>query len=247
MPKLQGKSCIVTGASSGIGRAIARGFAAEGASLVLADCSEGPLRAVAAELGAVAVSTDVSQPAEVQRLVERALQAFGRLDVLVNNAGIEGEQAPTADCSLENFDRVLAVNLKGTFLGMKFAIPAMLKAGGGSIVNVASVAALVGFANIPAYCASKGGVLQLTRTAALEYATRNVRVNAVCPGVIATPMVERFIGSDPARRAAFEALEPVRRFGTPEEIAQLVLFLASADASFCTGAPFIADGGLVAA
>jgi NAD(P)-dependent dehydrogenase (short-subunit alcohol dehydrogenase family) len=133
------------------------------------------------------------------------------------------------------------------FLGMKYAIPEMLKNGGGSIINNASVAGVVGFQNIPAYCASKGGVIQLTKTAALEYAKQGIRVNAICPGVILTPMVERFLGGNEEAQKAFEALEPVGRFGRPEEVAQLALFLASEDSSFCTGAPFVVDGGLVAA
>jgi NAD(P)-dependent dehydrogenase (short-subunit alcohol dehydrogenase family) len=174
------------------------------------------------------------------------VESYGRLDVLFNNAGVEGEQAPTADCTLENFDRVIAINLRGVFLGMKYGIAAMLKAGGGSIINNASVAGLVGFAGIPAYSASKGGVIQLTKTAALEYAKERVRVNVICPGVIWTPMVERFTSAGEEARRAMEAMEPVGRFGTAEEVARLALFLAGEDSSFCTGAPFVVDGGFVA-
>jgi NAD(P)-dependent dehydrogenase (short-subunit alcohol dehydrogenase family) len=170
----------------------------------------------------------------------------GRLDVLFNNAGIEGEQAPTADTTLDNWDRVIGINLRGVFLGCKYGIEAMLRTGGGAIVNNASVAGLVGFAGIPAYCAAKGGVVQLTRTAALEYATRGVRVNCLCPGVIDTPMVQRFTRDDAKARAQMEMLEPVGRMGTPREVAELALFLASDRSSFVTGAVIPVDGGFVA-
>ena len=141
---------------------------------------------------------------------------------------------------------MIGINLKGVFLGMKYAIPAMIRSGGGSIINAASVAGLVGFQNIPAYCASKGGVIQLTKTAALEYAKQNIRVNATCPGVIWTPMVERFVGESAEAHAQMEALEPIGRLGKPEEIAALVLFLASDESSFITGAALPVDGGFVA-
>jgi NAD(P)-dependent dehydrogenase (short-subunit alcohol dehydrogenase family) len=178
-------------------------------------------------------------------MVHLALSQYGRLDVLFNNAGIEGEQAPTADATIDNWERVLAINLKGVFFGMKHGIRAMLQ-GGGSIVNNASVAGLVGFAGIPAYCASKGGVVQLTRTAALEYATQGIRVNCLCPGVIDTPMVERFTHDNPEARAQLSALEPVARLGKAAEVAELALFLASDRSSFITGAVIPVDGGFVA-
>ena len=251
MGTLDGKVAIITGAASGIGRATALLFAKEGAKVVAADWHAQDGEAVVKELRggggeATFVQVDVSSPDDVQRMVRTAVETYGRLDVLFNNAGIEGDQAPTADCTLENWERVIGVNLKGVFLGMKYAIPELIKGGGGSIINNASVAGLVGFLGIPAYCASKGGVIQLTKTAALEYAKQNIRVNAICPGVIATPMVERFVGGEPARQQAMESLEPVGRFGRPEEVAQLALFLASDASSFCTGAPFIVDGGFVA-
>jgi NAD(P)-dependent dehydrogenase (short-subunit alcohol dehydrogenase family) len=179
-------------------------------------------------------------------MVHEAVDRYGGLDVIFNNAGIEGEQGLTADCSIENWDRVIAINLKGVFLGMKYAIPEMLKRRGGSIINNASVAGVVGFRAVPAYSASKGGVIQLTKTAALEYATQGIRVNAICPGVIWTPMVERFVGGNPGARQAVEALEPVGHFGSPEDIAEMALFLASDRSRFCTGAPFLVDGGFVA-
>ncbi|MEX0799825.1 MAG: glucose 1-dehydrogenase [Dehalococcoidia bacterium] len=251
MSKLDGKVAIVTGGASGIGRATALLFAGEGAKVVVADWQDEGEAVVREAKGtggeATFVKVDVSKAEDVERMVKTAVEVYGRLDVLFNNAGVEGEQAPTADCSLENFDRVIAINLRGVFLGMKYGIPAMLKGGGGSIVNNASVAGLVGFPNIPAYCAAKGGVVQLTKTAALEYAGQGVRVNAICPGVIWTPMVERFAAGAEAARAALEAMEPVGRLGTAEEVARLALFLASDDSSFCTGAPFLVDGGMVAA
>jgi NAD(P)-dependent dehydrogenase (short-subunit alcohol dehydrogenase family) len=245
--RLSGKVAIITGAGSGIGAATARRFALEGARVVAVDIT-GAEGKIADELGehAIAVHADVANADDVRLMIDAALERFDRVDILVNNAGIEGDQAPTAECTEENFDRVVAVNLRGVFLGMKYGIPAMLASGGGSIINTASVAGLVGFAGIPAYCASKGGVIQLSKTAALEYADRNIRVNAVCPGVIWTPMVERFSGGTEEGRAQMSALEPVGRLGTAEEVAELILYLASDESTFVTGAAIPIDGGFVA-
>jgi NAD(P)-dependent dehydrogenase (short-subunit alcohol dehydrogenase family) len=251
MHELKDKVAIVTGGSSGIGRAAAELFAVEGAIVVVADVGDSDGQRVSDELAreghtAMFAHTDVSKEADMQALMTLALSQYGRLDVLFNNAGIEGDQALTADATLENWDRVIAINLKGVFLGMKYGIQAMLRGGGGSIVNNASVAGLVGFAGIPAYCASKGGVVQLTRTAALEYATQGIRVNCLCPGVIDTPMVQRFTQNSPEAAAQFTMMEPVGRMGRPREVAELALFLASDRSSFVTGAVIPVDGGFVA-
>jgi len=248
--RLDGKVAIITGAASGIGKATACLFSVEGAKVVVADWDEEAGAAVAADLRhqgghAIFVRTDVSLSGDVQQMVQAALNNFGRIDILINNAGIEGQQAQTAEATEENWDHVMAVNLKSVFLVMKYVIPQMLTQGGGAIVNNASVAGLVGFAGSPAYCASKGGIVQLTRVAALEYAARNIRVNCVCPGVILTPMVER-VATTQEVMSALVNMEPVGRLGRPEEIASAILFLASDEASYVTGAILPVDGGLVA-
>lgn len=252
MGMLEGKVAIVTGASAGIGRATALKFAREGAKLVLADLdtdrgheTEQLVKGEGAEV--LFVRTDVSDDADVAALVRAAVETFGRLDCAHNNAGIEGVQAPTAETPEENWDRVLQINLKGVWLCMRHEIPAMLEVGGGAIVNTASVAGLVGFPNLPAYVASKHGVVGLTKTAALEYATTGIRINAVCPGVIHTEMIDRITGGDPEVEAQFTAFEPVGRMGTPEEIADAVAYLCSDGASFVTGHTMAVDGGFVAA
>jgi NAD(P)-dependent dehydrogenase (short-subunit alcohol dehydrogenase family) len=247
---MRGKVAIVTGASAGIGRATALAFAREGARVVVADVQPGAgeetVRLIADAGGEAAfVRADVSRATDAEAIVHRAVEVFGRLDYAFNNAGIEGETAPTAECSEENWDRVLGINLKGVWLCMRHEIPEMLRQGGGAIVNCSSVAGLVGFPGIPAYTASKHGILGLTRAAALEYAQQNVRVNAVCPGVIRTAMVERFTRQDPQAEAQLVAREPVGRMGTPEEVAAAVLWLCSDAASFVSGHALAVDGGFV--
>ena len=251
MGKLEGKVALITGSGSGIGRSTAILFAKEGAKVAVVDyVVEGGEKTVETIIKgggkAIFIKADVSNSADVQKAITTTVDKYGKLDILYNNAGIEGAMAPIADSTEENFDRVISINLRGVFLGMKYGITQMLKQGGGVIISTASVAGLVGFPNITAYCASKGGVVQLTKTAALEYAKQNIRINCICPGVIWTPMLERFTGGSEEAKKQFEATEPVGRMGTPEEIAQAALFLASDDASFVTGVPFPVDGGYIA-
>jgi NAD(P)-dependent dehydrogenase (short-subunit alcohol dehydrogenase family) len=249
--EFEGKAVLVTGASSGIGRATAEAFAREGARVVVADVLDDAGRETVERIEAAGgtatfVSADVSNAADVENMVRHARSAYGRLDCAFNNAGVEGDMANTVDCTEENWDRTLAINLKGVWLCMKYEIPVMLEHGGGAIVNCASVAGLVGFRNLPAYSASKGGVVELTRTTALEYSDQGIRVDAVCPGVIRTPMIDRIVHGDAEAESEFTALEPIGRMGEPEEIADAVLWLCSGRASFVTGHALVADGGLVA-
>lgn len=246
----EGKVAFVTGAGSGIGRAAALVFAREGASVAISDIHKGRAEQTAhmvEERGgkALAMPCDVSRDDDVRAAVEKTVQAFGRLDSAFNNAGVEEKSSMTADVTVEEWDRILAINLRGVFLCMKSEIPRMLQRGGGAIVNCSSVAGLVGFEGIPAYTASKHGIVGLTKTAALDYAKSKIRVNAVCPGVIDTPMVERFIGGNPKMQEIMLALEPVGRLGKPEEIGEAVAWLCSDAASFVTGQAVAVDGGFV--
>ena len=249
--ELEGKVALVTGAAAGIGRASALAFAGGGARVMVSDVvvdggeeTVGQIQAAGGE--ATFVRADVSQTADVEALVRQSVETYGRLDCAHNNAGIEGDMAPTADCTEANWDRTIAINLKGVWLCMKYEIPQMLQQGGGAIVNTSSVAGLVGFVNLPAYVATKHGVAGLTRTAALEYAEQGIRVNAVCPGVIQTAMIDRIVGGDAEAEAQFTALEPVGRMGSPAEVAQAVVWLCSDAASFVTGVAMPVDGGFVA-
>jgi NAD(P)-dependent dehydrogenase (short-subunit alcohol dehydrogenase family) len=249
MARLKDKVAIITGGGSGIGRATCLLFAREGAKVVVADyIAEGgneTVRQIAAAGGqAVFVQADVSKSADVQNLIGAAVRNYGRVDILFNNAGIEGPSAKLANLKEEDWDRVIAIDLTSVYLGMKYVIPEMIKQGGGVILSTASVAGLVGFQGSGAYAAAKAGVINLTRLAALEYADKNIRVNCICPGVIETPMVERVMGGRPRERVVRS--EPIGRLGRPEDIANAALFLASDESSFATGAPFIIDGGYVA-
>lgn len=246
-----GKVALVTGAASGIGRASAQKFAQEGAKVIVADIvEEGGNETVRLirEAGGEAtfVKTDVSQAKEVEALINKTVETYGRLDCTFNNAGIEEVLVPITEGSEANFDHIISVNLKGVWLCMKYEIIQMLKqGGGGAIVNTSSVDGLIGTPGSSAYTASKHGVVGLTKAVALEYATSGIRVNAVCPGLIETPMVERYV-SDPQVRAQVLAVEPVKRLGTPQEVANAAAWLCSDEASFMTGVPMPIDGGLVA-
>lgn len=249
--RLQGKVALITGGSSGIGRASARACAREGARVMVADVAvEGGHETVRLiqEAGGEAtfMQVDVTRATDVAALIANTVAVYGRLDCAHNNAGIEGAIGPTADCTEDNWDRVLSVNLKGVWLCMKYEIAQMLQQDSGAIVNTASAAGLVGARGIPAYVASKHGVVGLTKTAALEYARAGIRINTVCPGVIRTPMVERLLGDRPRAEARLRELEPVGRLGTPEEVAEAVVWLCSDAASFVTGHTMVVDGGMVA-
>jgi NAD(P)-dependent dehydrogenase (short-subunit alcohol dehydrogenase family) len=243
------KVALVTGGSSGIGRAAALAFAKKGANVVVVDWRENDeMVDLIKELGseAIFIKCDVSKTDDVKSMVAQTIAAFGRLDYAFNNAGIEGTQANTIDCTEENWDKTIGVNLKGVWLCMKYEIPEILKQGKGAIVNCASVAGMIGFAGLPAYVASKHGIVGLTKTTALEFATQGIRVNVVCPGVIQTPMIDRLTGKTKEAIEQFTGLEPMRRFGLPEEIANAVVWLCSDEASFVTGHVMAVDGGFTA-
>jgi len=236
-----GKRALVTGAGSGIGEAVARGLHAEGAEVVLADLRAEAVEAIAAELGerATPVTLDVRDEEAVRRVV-------GDLDVLANVAGI-GSTTTAPETALDTWEDVFAVNARGTFLCCKHAIPSMVARGGGSIVNMGSVAGLVGLRNRAAYCASKGAVIALTRALAIDHVADGVRVNAVCPGTVDSPWVRRLVDEIGESLDALRARHPMGRLGEPDEIAAAVLYLASDDAAFVTGTAFAIDGGLTAA
>ena len=249
--RLEGKVSLITGGGSGIGRATSLVFAREGARLAIADLSvEGGRETVrqVKEAGgeAIFIACDASRSGDVEALIRQTVETYGRLDCAFNNAGIEGAIARTADYAEEEWDRVIAIDLKAVWLCVKYEIQQMLKQDGGAIVNTASVAGLIGSHGMPAYTVAKHGVVGLTKVAALEYAKARIRVNAVCPGVIQTPMVERMVALHPQAEARLIAGEPVGRAGRPEEIAEAVAWLCSDAASFVTGHPMVVDGGFVA-
>jgi len=249
---LEGKIALITGCGSGIGRATAIAFAREGAVVTCADVDqaggEATVKSIQEAKGkAEFVRADVTDPAQVQALIARIVKSHGRLDCAFNNAGIEGDLIESHETTERNFDRVMGVNVKGVWVCMKHEITQMLKNGGGAIVNTASVAGLVGFAGLSIYVASKHAVVGLTKSAAVEYAQAGIRVNAVCPGPVDTPMMER-IGSNEGgpTRKDFEAIVPMRRYALPQEIANNVVWLCSNQASYVTGVALPVDGGLYA-
>ena len=251
MGQLDGKVALITGAGSGIGRASALVFAREGAKVALADIvvegGEETVRMVKEAGGeAFFIKADVSNAADVEAMVNTVVETYGRIDCAYNNAGIEGQLASTDEYAEDMFDKVIGINLTGVWLCMKYELPHMLKQGSGAIVNTASGAGLIGVAGMSAYVASKHGVVGLTKTAALEYAKSGIRVNAVCPGLIQTPMVERITNGHPQLGEALVAAEPIGRTGRPEEIAESVVWMCSDAASFVTGHAMSVDGGFVA-
>lgn len=252
MEGIRDKAVLVTGGGGGIGRATALAFARAGARLMIGDldlaAAEETARQIVTMDGvAYALRCDVSRPADAEALVQATVERFGRLDCAINNAGIEASSEGTTRLPIDAWDRTIAINLSGVFYCMRAEITAMRTGGGGSIVNMSSALGLVGFPGAAAYVAAKHGVIGLTKTAALEYATRGIRVNAVCPGFVETPMLDRVgVTTSPEQRAAIEGLHAMNRLGRPEEIAGAVLYLCSAAATFVTGQALVVDGGYTA-
>ena len=243
------KVALVTGGAFGIGRATALAFAKKGAKVAVADCkvdyeTVNKIKSMGGE--AIFIPCDVSKTADVKEMIKTTIETFGHLDFAFNNAGIEGTSAHIQDCTEENWDKTISINLKGVWLCMKYEIPEMLKQGKGVIINTSSVAGLVGFPGLPAYVASKHGIVGLTKTAALECAKLGIRVNAVCPGVIKTAMMDRITGNNKEAENQFAEQEPIGRFGLPEEVANAVIWMCSDEASFVTGDAMTVDGGFVA-
>jgi NAD(P)-dependent dehydrogenase (short-subunit alcohol dehydrogenase family) len=245
---LDGKVAFVTGAASGIGRVTALAFAREGASIVVADIDQQGNQDTASMIEdrggqTLAVSCDVTSGEDVQAALTKTVERFGRLDYAFNNAGAEQQPKPTADITEEEWDRIITINLRSVFLCLKYQIPLMLQHGGGAIVNTSSGAGIKVFGRGAAYAAAKHGVVGLTKDAALDYAASNIRINAICPGIIDTEMMDRFTGGTPEERDRVIAQEPIGRMGKPEEIAAAVVWLCSDAASFVTGHALVADGG----
>lgn len=246
--RFTGKVAFITGAGSGIGRATAQAFAAEGARVALADASADSLNETAQLIRdnggeALTLTVDVTNADDVQQAIADTVRTFGRLDIAFNNAGIEQEQTPTADLPVEDWDRIIATDLRGVFLCMQQEIPAIIAAGGGSIVNTSSGAGVIGIAGQAAYAAAKHGLIGLTKSAALEYIDQGVQINAVAPGVIDTAMMGRVTGGTDEGRQTMTAQEPIGRMGRPEEITSAVLWLCSEGGAFTVGHTLVVDGG----
>lgn len=246
MKTLENKVAIVTGGGSGIGESIAILFASEKAKIVVSDIDENNGNRVVADIKskngeALFVKADTSKTDDNKRLVDETIKKYGGLHISVNNAGIGGPNAPVGEYPVDGWDKVIAINLSGVFYGMRYQIPAMLKSGGGSIINMASILGSVAFANSSAYVAAKHGVVGLTKNAAVEYATKNIRVNSIGPGFIMTPLIEHNMDKETIK--FLETKHPMGRLGKPEEVAELALWLASPKSSFVTGSYYTVDGG----
>jgi NAD(P)-dependent dehydrogenase (short-subunit alcohol dehydrogenase family) len=249
MGKLQGKIAIITGAASGIGKGCAELFAEEGAAVTVADIQDEAGQKLADAIGGAYLHVDVTDPASVERMIKSTVERTGRIDILMNNAGIDGQQAVTGDSSLENWEQVTSINLDGVYYGMKYALPVMAAQKGGVILNTGSTVGLNAMGTLPAYSASKAGVIHLSKAVAIEYAYYNIRVNVICPSVVETPLLHHFIesASDPAgARLGFASLNPLPGMVTIDAVAKAALFLVSDDASFITAVALPIDGGYTA-
>ena len=249
MGKLQDRVAIITGAASGLGRGMAELFAEEGAKVVVADIQTESGEEVARSLGGSYLHCDVTDPRSVEQMIQSAVDRYGRIDILVNNAGIDGEQANTADSSLENWRRVMSINMDGVYYGMKYVLPVMVSQKGGVILKTASTVGLNAMGAIPAYSASKAGVIHLSKSVAIEYAMHNIRVNAICPSVVETPLLRHFMESSPdpeGTRRGFATLNPMPGMVTVDAVARAALFLVSDDSSFITAVALPIDGGYTA-
>ncbi len=248
--RLKDKIALITGAGSGIGRATAKLFAVEGATVVIVDKNAAAAKAVAAEIGgrALAIAADVSKSSDVQAMIGETISKYQRLDILFNNAGY-GITGSVVETSEEDWDALMSVNVRGVYLGCKYAIPHMVKQGGGAIVNTASTTSTAGIKDRAAYVTSKGAVAAITRAMALDHVHQNIRINCVAPGTVESPYFDKILAASDnpkAVRHALEVRQPMMRLGQPGEIAKAVLYLASDDASFCTGSTLFADGGWTA-